>query len=388
MQQHATRDTSIPNSAAATSTAPKCAASQPAMKCGPASLRSHQSSAKRPACSSVSQPLAISERNRLSTAGAWQVKHGRVDCKHGGRAATNKEPARTVPVLGDSPKTYYSDPVAVRQNPVAQDPVPGRDESTATDAGAGADRHSSAAANDPRATYVLHVVVSLDPRTAVVLWAHNPVEERGTDETPDEGAYDKPVTTLNTNWLAGPAKRNKRTKAEPPAKPTQPTKGKGKAHGMAAKAKPAPQPGRWLDRDCNAALNMQRIGESRWRPLELCCWPQQGALPAKGKEYPGLGYKRLRDKPPKAQEQHLCKQSGTVAAVKAMHMARQTDVTTPLHPCSEVYTSLCSSHASLFALGASCGLWLQLGQLGGDMSSLCPTFGGGSRPRHRRKLLP
>ncbi|GFH10054.1 hypothetical protein HaLaN_05301, partial [Haematococcus lacustris] len=30
----------------------------------------------------------------------------------------------------------------------------------------------------------------------------------------------------------------------------------------------------------------------------------------------------------------------------------------------------------------------ELGQLDGDMSSLCPTFGGGSRPRHRRKLLP
>ncbi|KAJ9512442.1 hypothetical protein QJQ45_013043 [Haematococcus lacustris] len=93
-----------------------------------------------------------------------------------------------------------------------------------------------------------------------------------------------------------PAKRSKRTKAEPAA---EPTKGKGKA----AKAKPAPQPGRWLDRDCNAALNMQRIGESKWRPLELCYWPQQGALPAKGKEYPGLGYKRVRDKPPKAQQQ-------------------------------------------------------------------------------------
>ncbi|GFH21733.1 histone H4 [Haematococcus lacustris] len=26
-------------------------------------------------------------------------------------------------------------------------------------------------------------------------------------------------------------------------------------------------------------------------------------LPAKGKEYPGLGYQRLRDKPPKAQQQ-------------------------------------------------------------------------------------
>ncbi|KAJ9510229.1 hypothetical protein QJQ45_015708 [Haematococcus lacustris] len=100
-----------------------------------------------------------------------------------------------------------------------------------------------------------------------------------------------------------PAKRSKRIEAEQAAEPTQPTKGNGKARGKAAKAKPAPQPGRWLDRDCNAALNMQRIGGSRWRPLELCYWPDQGALPAKGKEYPGLGYKRLRDKPPKAQQQ-------------------------------------------------------------------------------------
>ncbi|KAJ9527947.1 hypothetical protein QJQ45_005605 [Haematococcus lacustris] len=93
-----------------------------------------------------------------------------------------------------------------------------------------------------------------------------------------------------------PAKRSKRTKAEPEAaEPTQPTK--------AAKVKPAPQPGRWVDRDCNVALNMQRVGESRWRPLELCWWLEQGALPAKGKEYPGLGYKRLRDKPPKPKQQ-------------------------------------------------------------------------------------
>ncbi|KAJ9524276.1 hypothetical protein QJQ45_008474 [Haematococcus lacustris] len=59
-----------------------------------------------------------------------------------------------------------------------------------------------------------------------------------------------------------PAKRSKRTKAEQAAEPTQPTKGTGKAQGKAAKAKPAPQPGRWLERDHNAALNMQRIGES------------------------------------------------------------------------------------------------------------------------------
>ncbi|GFH14072.1 hypothetical protein HaLaN_10052, partial [Haematococcus lacustris] len=60
-----------------------------------------------------------------------------------------------------------------------------------------------------------------------------------------------------------PGKKRKAKRSKPAA---EPTKGKGKA----AKAKPAPQPGRWLDRDCNAALNMQRIGESRWRPLELC----------------------------------------------------------------------------------------------------------------------
>ncbi|KAJ9526221.1 hypothetical protein QJQ45_009689 [Haematococcus lacustris] len=100
-----------------------------------------------------------------------------------------------------------------------------------------------------------------------------------------------------------PAKRSICTQAEQAAELTQPTKGTGKAQGKAAKAKPAPQPGRWLDRDCNAGVNMQRIGESRWRPLELCWWLEQAALPAKGKEYPGQGYKRVRDRPPKAQQQ-------------------------------------------------------------------------------------
>ncbi|KAJ9526460.1 hypothetical protein QJQ45_009934 [Haematococcus lacustris] len=93
-----------------------------------------------------------------------------------------------------------------------------------------------------------------------------------------------------------PAKRSKRTEAEQAIEPTQPTKGTGKAQGKAAKAKPAPQPGRWVDRDCNPALNMQRIGESRWRPLELCWWPEQGKLPAKGKEYPGLGQDLLQQR--------------------------------------------------------------------------------------------
>ncbi|KAJ9515542.1 hypothetical protein QJQ45_021641 [Haematococcus lacustris] len=107
----------------------------------------------------------------------------------------------------------------------------------------------------------------------------------------------RPPQAPRSSQEATPAAASEPGPSTPP--PAKRSKGKGKA----AKAKPAPQPGRWLDRDCNAALNMQRIGESRWRPLELCFWPEQGALPAKGKEYPGLGYKRLRDKPPKAQQQ-------------------------------------------------------------------------------------
>ncbi|KAJ9526337.1 hypothetical protein QJQ45_009755 [Haematococcus lacustris] len=97
-----------------------------------------------------------------------------------------------------------------------------------------------------------------------------------------------------------PAKRSKHTKTEQAIEPSQPSKGKGKVQGKAAKAKPAPQSGRWLDTDCNAALNMQRIGKCKWRLLELCWWPEQAPLPAKGKEYLGLGYKWLRDKPPNA----------------------------------------------------------------------------------------
>ncbi|KAJ9519241.1 hypothetical protein QJQ45_017901 [Haematococcus lacustris] len=61
--------------------------------------------------------------------------------------------------------------------------------------------------------------------------------------------------------------------------------------------------GKWVDRDCNAALNLQRAGESKWRPLELCRWQHRGRLPAQGKEYPALGFKKLRERAPKAQAQ-------------------------------------------------------------------------------------
>ncbi|KAJ9505380.1 hypothetical protein QJQ45_008422 [Haematococcus lacustris] len=155
-------------------------------------------------------------------------------------------------------------------------------------------------ANDrlPKARHWLYRTVEHHTGLCPVVAPRKPQQApRSSQEaTPAAASEPGPSTPL-------PAKRSKRTEAEQAAEPTQPTKGKGKAKGKAAKAKPAPQPGRWLDRDCNAALNMQCIGESRWRPLELCYWKDQGALPAKGREYPGLGYKRLRDKPPKAQEQ-------------------------------------------------------------------------------------
>ncbi|KAJ9521413.1 hypothetical protein QJQ45_001204 [Haematococcus lacustris] len=110
-------------------------------------------------------------------------------------------------------------------------------------------------------------------------------------------------TASSLRARAPPGKRSKRTMAVQAAEPTQPNKGTGEGKGKVAKAKPTPQPGKWLNRDCNAALNMQRIGESRWRPLELCWWLNQAALQAKARDYPGLGYKRLRGKPRKTQQQ-------------------------------------------------------------------------------------
>ncbi|KAJ9524098.1 hypothetical protein QJQ45_022546 [Haematococcus lacustris] len=120
-----------------------------------------------------------------------------------------------------------------------------------------------------------------------------------------------------------PSTPAKRTKAEQATEPTQPTRGRGKAQGKAANAKPTPHPGRWLDRDCNAALNMQRNGESRRRPLELCWWQDQAALPAKGKGYPGLGYKRAGHPGPNSSSSSLLRHSyGAHAAVIAAAMGK------------------------------------------------------------------
>ncbi|KAJ9509267.1 hypothetical protein QJQ45_001719 [Haematococcus lacustris] len=63
----------------------------------------------------------------------------------------------------------------------------------------------------------------------------------------------------------------------------------------------APPWGRWLDRDTNGCLNLQRVGESMQRPLELCSWKVLEALPTVGKEYQQR-YKLVNDRLPKGRQ--------------------------------------------------------------------------------------
>ncbi|KAJ9524543.1 hypothetical protein QJQ45_024129 [Haematococcus lacustris] len=112
------------------------------------------------------------------------------------------------------------------------------------------------------------------------------VAPRKPPQAPRSGQEATPAAASEPGPNTPPsAKRSKRTKAEQAAEPTQPTK---------AKAKPAPQPSSAE----HAAYWGEQVASTGAVLLE-----DQGALPAKGKEYPGLGYKRLRDKPPMAQEQ-------------------------------------------------------------------------------------
>ncbi|KAJ9527248.1 hypothetical protein QJQ45_025478, partial [Haematococcus lacustris] len=87
--------------------------------------------------------------------------------------------------------------------------------------------------------------------------------------------------------------------APPPPPPAQ-------AQPLPAAPGPAPPPqappgGRWLDWDTNGCLNLQHIGESMQRPLELCQWDDLEALPPVGKEYQ-QGYKLINDRLPKVRQ--------------------------------------------------------------------------------------
>ncbi|KAJ9529246.1 hypothetical protein QJQ45_007918 [Haematococcus lacustris] len=93
----------------------------------------------------------------------------------------------------------------------------------------------------------------------------------------------------------------------PPPPPAQaPPPPPAQAPPLPAAPGPAPPPqappgGRWLDRDTIGCLNLQRIGESMQRPIELCQWTDLEALPPVGKEYQQR-YKRVNDRLPKGRQ--------------------------------------------------------------------------------------
>ncbi|KAJ9526981.1 hypothetical protein QJQ45_025308 [Haematococcus lacustris] len=63
----------------------------------------------------------------------------------------------------------------------------------------------------------------------------------------------------------------------------------------------APPWGRWLDRDTNGCLYLQRIGKSVQRPLELCSYEGLEALPPVGDQYQQR-YKLVNDRLPKVRQ--------------------------------------------------------------------------------------
>ncbi|KAJ9526190.1 hypothetical protein QJQ45_009654 [Haematococcus lacustris] len=87
------------------------------------------------------------------------------------------------------------------------------------------------------------------------------------------------------------------------SKPTRPEDWKPKPGQVQHRLLRSAWSKRWVDRDCNAALILQRAGEAKWRPLELCRRKHRARLPAKGKAYPALGFKKLRGRAPEAQAQ-------------------------------------------------------------------------------------
>ncbi|KAJ9517586.1 hypothetical protein QJQ45_025082, partial [Haematococcus lacustris] len=111
-----------------------------------------------------------------------------------------------------------------------------------------------------------------------------------------------------------PAKRSKRTEDEQAAEPTQPTKAEQAAElskGKAAKAKPTPQPGRWLQ--CSAEHAAQWGEEVA--PAGAVLLARAGSSASQGQ-----GYKWLRDKPPKAQQQQQQQQAAAAQHCPCTHL--------------------------------------------------------------------
>ncbi|KAJ9518592.1 hypothetical protein QJQ45_018605, partial [Haematococcus lacustris] len=90
-------------------------------------------------------------------------------------------------------------------------------------------------------------------------------------------------------------------------------------------------------------VKYQQAGEAPWRPLELCYWPGPEAAPAMGKEYPAVGFKKLRDQAPKAQAQQPVAQPrstdqrrGRVVLVDEHRTSRVSSAVNGQQPCESL----------------------------------------------------
>ncbi|KAJ9528944.1 hypothetical protein QJQ45_000488 [Haematococcus lacustris] len=134
------------------------------------------------------------------------------------------------------------------------------------------------------------------PAQAPLLPAQAPPPPAPAQAPPPPPAQDPPAPAQDP---APPTAQGPPAQAPPPPPPAQ-------AQPLPAAPGPATPPqappgGRWLDRDTNGCLNLQRIGESRQRPIELCRWDDLEALPPIGKEYQ-QGYKLVNDRLPKGRQ--------------------------------------------------------------------------------------
>ncbi|KAJ9517701.1 hypothetical protein QJQ45_004001 [Haematococcus lacustris] len=124
--------------------------------------------------------------------------------------------------------------------------------------------------------------------------------------------------------------------------------------------------GKWVDRGCNATLNLQHIGEAQWRPLELCRWKHRARLPAKGKEYPALGFKKLQDKHPRPKPSSL--QHSSITKRRAVALVEQPSAT---RPRIEAGPSQPSLHHEAGAALETPAISLRNEGLPGQLKSIC-----------------
>ncbi|KAJ9525691.1 hypothetical protein QJQ45_003504 [Haematococcus lacustris] len=101
--------------------------------------------------------------------------------------------------------------------------------------------------------------------------------------------------------------------------------------------------GKWVDRDCNAALNIQRAGEAKWRPLELCSRCLRAGAAADPPAAAVRPFGRLRAPPSSAvaasslaplSAAHRRGSTHTVNAAAATHKAEEQLVLQPISTIS------------------------------------------------------